>query len=77
MLSNSNHLTHEESCQVYALRKNRLSGPAIARQLGRGRTTVWRKVRRSRGGAVVAIVTSRRMARLRRDAARPRRFPRR
>ncbi len=44
------HLTYEERCQIYALRKSGLSGLAIARQLGRDRTTVWREVRRNSGG---------------------------
>ncbi len=44
------HLTQEERCQICALRKSGLSEPAIARQLGRDRTTVWREVRRSGRG---------------------------
>ncbi len=44
------HLTQEERCQICALRKSGLSEPAIARQLGRDRTTVWREVRRNGGG---------------------------
>ncbi len=44
------HLTREERCQICALRKSGLSEPAIARQLGRDRTTVWREVRRNGGG---------------------------
>ncbi len=44
------HLTYAERCQIHALRKSRLSGPAIPRQLGRDRTTVWREVRRNAGG---------------------------
>ena len=44
------HLTYGERCQIYALRKSGLSGLAIARQLGRDRTTVWREVRRNSGG---------------------------
>ncbi len=43
MPSSYHHLTHEERCQIYALRKSGLSGPATARQLGRDRTTVWRE----------------------------------
>ncbi len=50
MPSSYHHLTHEESCQIYALRKSGLSDPAIARQLGRDRTTIWREVRRNSGG---------------------------
>jgi len=44
------HLTCAERCQIHALRKSGLSHPAIARQLGRDRTTVWREVRRNSGG---------------------------
>ncbi len=33
------HLTHPERCQIHATRKSRLSNGAIARQLGRDRTT--------------------------------------
>ncbi|MCY3874722.1 MAG: helix-turn-helix domain-containing protein, partial [Rhodobacteraceae bacterium] len=44
------HLTYGERCQIYALRKSGLSGLAIARQLGRDRTTIWREVRRNSGG---------------------------
>lgn len=43
------HLTYEERCQIHALRKSGLSDAAIARQLGRDRTTVWREVRRNGG----------------------------
>ncbi len=42
-------LNHEERCQIYALRKSGLSDPAIARQLGRDRTTVCREIRRNSG----------------------------
>ncbi len=37
------HLTYAERCQIHALMKSGLSGGAIARQLGRDRTTVWRR----------------------------------
>ncbi len=50
MPSGCHHLTHEERCQIYALRKSGLSDPAIARQIGRDRTTVWREIRRNGGG---------------------------
>ena len=42
------HLTHEERCQIYALRKSGLSGPAIARKPGHDRTTVWCDLRWNR-----------------------------
>ncbi len=47
MPSGYHHLTHEERCRTCALRKSGLSDPAIARQLGRDRTTVWREIRRT------------------------------
>ena len=43
------HLTREERCQIYALRKSGLSDSAVALQLGRDRVTVWREVRRNSG----------------------------
>ena len=64
------HLTCAERCQIHALRKSGLSGPAIARQLGRDRTTVWPAT-----PARAATATGRRRARRRRAAARPRRWP--
>ncbi len=42
-------LTCGERCQSHALRKSGISDAAIARQLGRDRTTVWREVRRNSG----------------------------
>ena len=63
------HLTHEERCQIYALRKSGLSGPAIARQLGRDRTTVWREVRRNSGGRGYRHKQAHGMASARRSAA--------
>ncbi len=50
MPSGYHHLTHGERCQIYALRKSGLSDLAIARQIGRDRTTVWREIRRNGGG---------------------------
>ncbi len=44
------HLTHGERCRTCALRKSGLSDLAIARQLGRDRTTVRREIRRNGGG---------------------------
>ena len=43
------HLTYAERCQIHALMKSGHSNGAIARQLGRDRTTVWREVRRNSG----------------------------
>ncbi len=50
MPSGYHHLTYGERCQIYALRKSGLSDLAIARQIGRDRTTVWREIRRNGGG---------------------------
>ena len=44
------HLTHEERCQIGALKESGLSDGAIAARLGRDRTTVWRELRRNAGG---------------------------
>lgn len=49
MAKRCRHLTCEERFQIWALRKGGLSGSAIARQLGRDRTTIWREVRRNDG----------------------------
>ena len=43
------HLTHPGRCQIHATGKSGLSDGAVARQLGRARTTVWREVRRNSG----------------------------
>ena len=50
MPSGCHHLAHGERCRTCALRKSGLSDPAIARQLGRDRTTVRREIRRNGGG---------------------------
>ena len=50
MPSGYHHLTYGERCRTSAPRKSGLSDPAIARQLGRDRTTVWRGIRRNGGG---------------------------
>ncbi len=44
------HLTFDERCQIYALRKSGLSNGAIARQLGRHPATISREIRRNGGG---------------------------
>ncbi len=63
------HLTYAERCQIHALRKSGLSGPAIARQLGRDRTTVWREVRRNAGRRGYRHKQAQRKADRRRSAA--------
>ncbi len=63
------HLTYAERCQIHALRKSGLSGPAIARQLGRDRTTVWREVRRNSGRRGYRHKQARRKSDRRRSAA--------
>ena len=50
MPSGYHHLTYGERCQTCAPRKSGLSDPAIARQIGRDRTTVRREIRRNGGG---------------------------
>ena len=50
MPSGYHHLTHGERCRTCALRKSGLSDLAIARQIGRDRTTVRREIRRNGGG---------------------------
>ncbi len=44
------HLTHEERCQIGALKESGLSDGAIAARLGRDRSSVWRELRRNAGG---------------------------
>ncbi len=44
------HLTHEERCQIGALKESGLSDGAIAARLGHDRTSVWRELRRNGGG---------------------------
>ncbi len=63
------HRPHAERCQIHALRKSGLSGPAIARQLGRDRTTVWREVRRNSGRRGYRHKQAQRKADRRRSAA--------
>ncbi len=44
------HLTHEERCQIGALKESGLSDGAIAARLGRDRSSVSRELRRNGGG---------------------------
>ena len=50
MSSDTCHLTYEERCQIYALKKSGLSAGAIAVQLKRHRSTIYRELKRNRGG---------------------------
>ncbi len=43
------HLTHGERCRIHALTGSGLSEGAVARQLGRHRSSGWRKLRRNGG----------------------------
>ena len=43
------NLTYEERCQIEALKKSGLSIGLIAEQLGRGRTSIYREIRRNSG----------------------------
>ncbi len=63
------HLTHPERCQIHALMKSGLSSPAIARQPGCDRTTVWREVRRNPGKRACRHAQAQRLAEGRRSAA--------
>ncbi len=63
------HLTHPGRCQIHSLMKSGLSGGAIARQLGRDRTTVWREVRRNPGKRACRHARAQRRAEARRCAA--------
>ncbi len=69
MPSGYHHLTHEERCQIYALRKSGLSDLAIARQIGRDRTTVRREIRRNGGGRGYRHLQAQGKASARRSAA--------
>ncbi len=63
------HLTYAERCQIHALRESGISDAAIARQLGRDRTTVWREVRRNSGKRGYRHAQAQRRAETRRSAA--------
>ncbi len=63
------HLTYAERCQIHALRESGISDAAIARQLGRDRTTVWREVRRNSGKRGYRHAQAQRLAEGRRSAA--------
>ncbi len=69
MPSGYHHLTYGERCQIYALRKSGLSDLAIARQIGRDRTTVWREIRRNGGGRGYRHLQAQGKASARRSAA--------
>ncbi len=56
------HLTHTGRSRIHALRESGLSNGAIARQLGRDRTTVWRGVRRNSGKRACRHVQAQRRA---------------
>ncbi len=63
------HLTHEERCQIGALKESGLSDGAIAARLGRDRTTVWRELRRNGGGGGYSPGEAQGRAEARRGAA--------
>ncbi len=63
------HLTHEERCQIGALKESGLSDGAIAARLGRDRTTVWRELRRNGGGGGYSPGEAQGRAEARRSAA--------
>ena len=63
------HLTHPGRCRIHATGKSGLSDGAIARQLGRDRTTVWREVRRNPGERACRHAQAQRRSEARRRAA--------
>ncbi len=69
MPSGCHHLTYGERCRTCALRKSGLSDPAIARQIGRDRTTVRREIRRNGGGRGYRHLQAQAKASARRSAA--------
>ena len=58
MSSDTRHLTYEERCQIYALKKSGLSAGAIAVQQKRHRSTIYRELKRNRGGRGVPVQAS-------------------
>ncbi len=63
------HLTHEERCQIGALKESGLSDGAIAARLGRDRTSVWRELRRNAGDGGYSPGEAQGRAEARRSAA--------
>ncbi len=63
------HLTYEERCQIEALKKSGLSRGAIAQQLGRDRSTVYREIKRNTGGRGYHHKQAQRMTETHRRAA--------
>ncbi len=63
------HLTHTGRSRIHATGKSGLSDGAIARQLGRDRTTVWREVRRNPGERACRHAQAQRRSEARRRAA--------
>ena len=63
------HLAYEERCQIDALKKSGLSQGAIAQQLGRDRSTIYREIRRNTGGRGYRHKQAQRIAETRRRAA--------
>ena len=43
------HLTQDERCQIYGLKKSGLSHRAIGRELGRHHTAIGREIKRNSG----------------------------
>lgn len=68
-----NHLTGEQRCQIEALKKNRMSDAAIARQLGVDRATIGREIKRNRvrGGYCGRSARTKASARRTKASARP------
>ncbi len=63
------HLTHEDRCQIGALKESGLSDGAIAARLGRDRPSVWRELRRNGGDSGYSPGEAQGKAELRRSGA--------
>ncbi len=63
------HLTHEERCQIGALKESGLSDGAVAARLGRDRTAFWRELRRNGGDSGYSPGEAQGRAEARRSAA--------
>ena len=63
------HLTHEDGCQIGALKESGLSDGVIAARPGRDRSSVWRELRRNGGDSGYSPGEGRGKAEARRSAA--------
>ncbi len=63
------HLTHEERCQIGALKESGLSDGEVAARPGRDRTTVWRERHQNGGDAGYSPGDAQGKAEVRRSSA--------